>query len=724
MRIIPNDDSFHSAPNPNPQVETLETVVSTATLPPADQINVVLAVPPKDWPLALGDAHLHHVRGEEALTDAWRRPNERVVKISRSGRFTGHDRDSAASDSGGVEEKDLEIVWYTAALEYPCTTWVPSLIPATALNLAPLPLHPAPHLIPAVGNNILPWSPVDPPVDLEPFLDELEEFQCGWQDVLGDFRSLAQDVTDRPSSPIFSQIELLISDPSRGDSLRMDTDVIIIDDQSIESDHMPKRDKGKGKWIEAEVGGQMEQVMDADVEESDDQPGGINLEEFTPVVSVSVNVERVERTPEEEDWMKECKRRKLLWQRLIRADERYGRMWSIIPRPHVREPPFSSYVHPSRGPLPNYNLFRSYHLVSHPYHPNLQRYIRRNPKARVHWVIPIHGPVILRDGPSDPLQLSSSPSPAKTSAPTHRPDSHLPIPSSTHMSSTKTFAKDGQNQRTLYRSIPSPSPAILTFSSSRTTAIRDHTTSIPYPVPPEVPPEIHPSPTNPDTPRLSIPATLHWTPSLLQHVLDDFFLPMQNEGLFGPVSIRLSGPKPDPFLDLIPGRPPKEHACLRSTLPSVRRANAPQYEHIPKCVNSLNNGTGVLKQKGKRKRDSGQEGLTGGSSQSQMADADGSVVSEDQISQPVERKEDIPPVSVETGDHIRLYCDASISLSLRTWLNGMEVDSTILQTSSSSLFNPHISDVEAVMERNTHKRVFDKVRLTLIGEKGEVLIVA
>ncbi|EIW69875.1 hypothetical protein TREMEDRAFT_73644 [Tremella mesenterica DSM 1558] len=712
MRIIPNDDSFHSAPNPNPQVETLETVVSTATLPPTDQINVFLAVPPKDWPLALGDAHLHHVRGEEALTDAWRRPDERVVKISRSGRFTGHDRDSAASDPGGVEEKDLEIVWYTAALEYPCST--------TTSNLQPLPLHPAPHLIPAVGNSILPWSSVDPPVDLDPFLDELEEFEYGWESVSGDFRSLAQDVTDRPSSPIFSQVELLVSDPSRGGLLRMDTDVTVIDDQSLESDHMPKRDKGKGKWIETGVDVQMEQVRDVDVEESDGQPAGNNLEEFTPVVSVSVNVERVERTPEEEDWTKESKRRKLLWQRLICADERYGRMWSIIPRPHVREPPFSSYVHPSRGPLPNYNLFRSYHLVSHPYHPNLHRYIRRNPKARVHWVIPIHGPVILRDGPSDPLQLSLSSSHDQTSAPIHRPDSHLPIPSSTHMSSTKTFAKDGQNQRTLYRSIPTPSPAILIFPSSQTTATKDPTTSLPH----QMLDRTRPLSKDSDVPSFPTPATLYWTPSLLQHVLDEFFLPMQNEGLFGPVSIRLSGPKPDPFLDLIPCRPPKEHACLRSKLSSVHRANAPQDGHIPKSVNSSTNGTDVLKQKGKRKRDSVQDGLDGGSSQSQMADADTSIVSEDQTSQTVERKEDIPPVSVETGDHIRLYCDASISLSLRTWLNGIEVDSTFLQTSSSSLFNPHISDVEAVKEGNTHKRVFDKVRLTLIGEKGEVLIVA
>lgn len=70
-----------------------------------------------------------------------------------------------------------------------------------------------------------------------------------------------------------------------------------------------------------------------------------------------------------------------------------------------------------------------------------------------------------------------------------------------------------------------------------------------------------------------------------------------------------------------------------------------------------------------------------------------------------------PPVRPEVGDHLRLYCDAGEALSLRTWLNGVAIDPNA------------VGSGDAVREAKSYK-LFEKVRLCLIGERGEVLIVA
>jgi hypothetical protein len=64
------------------------------------------------------------------------------------------------------------------------------------------------------------------------------------------------------------------------------------------------------------------------------------------------------------------------------------------------------------------------------------------------------------------------------------------------------------------------------------------------------------------------------------------------------------------------------------------------------------------------------------------------------------------------GDHIRLYCDARYALSLRTWLNSIEVElSSLLPDRSDILFpSPYL--------------LFKKIRLVLVGSLGEALIVA
>lgn len=66
------------------------------------------------------------------------------------------------------------------------------------------------------------------------------------------------------------------------------------------------------------------------------------------------------------------------------------------------------------------------------------------------------------------------------------------------------------------------------------------------------------------------------------------------------------------------------------------------------------------------------------------------------------------------GDHIRFYCDAKRCLSLRTWLNGIEVD----------LKDVKGEELGERREQGSMHRPFEKVRLCLVGERGEVLTVA
>lgn len=126
------------------------------------------------------------------------------------------------------------------------------------------------------------------------------------------------------------------------------------------------------------------------------------------------------------------------------------------------------------------------------------------------------------------------------------------------------------------------------------------------------------------------------------------------------ISIVFSGPKPDSFIALIPP------------------ATLLKHDHID---------SSPLKRNGVLAQDVILDKISNGSSPSQ-------------------------PVRVEAGDHMRVYCDAKDALSLRTWLHGVHVDAeTTGQAGDAGL-------------GGKGRRLFDRVRLCLIGEKGEVLIVA
>jgi len=126
------------------------------------------------------------------------------------------------------------------------------------------------------------------------------------------------------------------------------------------------------------------------------------------------------------------------------------------------------------------------------------------------------------------------------------------------------------------------------------------------------------------------------------------------------LSIVFSGSKPDPFIALLPPPQLTDHA------------------------HSLRSGSN-------RKPEVGKENAIAVTTLPEMSNA-------------------VPsrPVRVEAGDHMRIYCDAKEALSLRTWLHGIHFDGQPGQGGTGE----------------KGRRLFDKVRLCLIGEKGEVLIVA
>lgn len=84
---------------------------------------------------------------------------------------------------------------------------------------------------------------------------------------------------------------------------------------------------------------------------------------------------------------------------------------------------------PERVRPADYNLFRNYRTSSHPFHPDLHQYARKNPYGRVYWLIPIHGPVIV-PGLNDAVELSER---------AYQPEKDIPVPSSGSFSTEKTI---------------------------------------------------------------------------------------------------------------------------------------------------------------------------------------------------------------------------------------------------------------------------------------------
>ena len=100
---------------------------STASLPL--RYRIILALPPRDFPPALDDVHAHHVRGEEFLSDGWRRTEElegsletrrQAMKAKREEiRPLGLRQASSKDESGSVTD-EKQPMWFTASMHIPC----------------------------------------------------------------------------------------------------------------------------------------------------------------------------------------------------------------------------------------------------------------------------------------------------------------------------------------------------------------------------------------------------------------------------------------------------------------------------------------------------------------------------------------------------------------------------------------------------------------------------
>ncbi|ORY35892.1 hypothetical protein BCR39DRAFT_556019 [Naematelia encephala] len=515
---------------------------STATLP--TRYTIAIALPTDQGPLDVTRGYAEYVRGEEALSDAWRRNEEaegRVLDL-RSKRFVRHIDDSACQPSQPTRD-DNKALWYTAGLSYLCICKLEDVRRAYSPALPPPTIDTLPSLSPVVLPDCLPlvhilpnWS-TDLSADLDPPQDQLEEFDLSWRDADGSGWGAQASCDDL--EPQDSQAPLI-----------------------HEPDEVSRIRKGKFKAVDP----------------------------VTPSGGLS-------DLAESESW----KVRRAYWRKLISDDAGYGQIWSIIPRPHHLNPSPLAKPRTNHPPTPpDYILPRA--LVSsiapgstpsHPYHPDLRMYISSNPTARLYWLIPLHGPVII------PTLLSTS---AK-------------VPTSTTTTSSK---------------IPTPSYGEIVDSLPSDTASD---------------PKVRPAP-------------IIWTSALLRYIWQSFLVPLVSQSpvnAFGHITIRLSGPKPDPFLALLPPPPLDRHMYF-----SGDTATRPE--------------------------------------------------------------------RVEAGDHLRIYVDAKKALALRTWLHGIEIPGNIVRAQKGKEILVEEGKGSERSERGQEKgdiwRPFHKVRLCLIGEKGEVLVVA
>ncbi|WWC72405.1 uncharacterized protein I206_106367 [Kwoniella pini CBS 10737] len=172
---------------------------------------------------------------------------------------------------------------------------------------------------------------------------------------------------------------------------------------------------------------------------------------------------------------------------------------------------------------------------------------------------------------------------------------------------------------------------------------------------------------------------IQWTSELLLNFLESFLHPLyMNENRpFGIIGYSFSGAKPDPYIDLPVPSPLAFHA-----------------------------GYKVSKQD-QNQVDISLENITVEANKSEI--------------NVKEYKEVIRP---EVGDHLRIYLSLKFALQLRTWLHNIKIPIT----SSSEIVNKDNPEGENTININaiedSNIRMFYKTRLTLIGERGEVLIVA
>ena len=174
--------------------------------------------------------------------------------------------------------------------------YTPSRAPPISASLSTLPPDPSPCQAPKLGDDIPVWAPAGPPVDLDPDLDELGEFEHGWQSADGSWGIVAMPF------------------PLKGTCGAEDEDV-----------ETRRRRKGKGR-------------EDGSARTYPGPPLGIQEICSTDYLSSSSNTDISPSPfhrgtyPAEVVW-----RRKAWWRSLIRSSSSFGAIFAILPR--VRDSP-------------------------------------------------------------------------------------------------------------------------------------------------------------------------------------------------------------------------------------------------------------------------------------------------------------------------------------------------------------------------------------------------
>ncbi|OCF58425.1 hypothetical protein L486_04458 [Kwoniella mangroviensis CBS 10435] len=356
------------------QIDNSFLSISTASLPPKYSINLAL---PVDTKLCSNEEKEYRVKGEEFLHDGWRRsdqPEGTLVDLRRKNKripsLPGHEVSLLSSNQQKWKEDVDQIFWYNAGMKFPCVcsltkhnhsyTYIAKPPESSEFHAQDTP-DSEDSLIAEDPKNLPEWydgtDPIDP-IDLDPSVDHMKEFKTTWHTAHPPFASqISNSETVYEGSPVNVDLEKEIK------QLR------------------------KAKFKAIEVKPLLPLFLNGEGDKKD-QTRHDNL--LPPMITANRDLN------EEQSWEEEVKRRKAFWRKMIRDDGGYGKMWDIIPYP---------YTHPSRylAPpikrkkikIPPYNLPRTYHSLSHPFHPNLPEYIQSEGSRRVYWLIPIHGPIFI-----------------------------------------------------------------------------------------------------------------------------------------------------------------------------------------------------------------------------------------------------------------------------------------------------------------------------------------
>ncbi|KIR42572.1 hypothetical protein I307_04536 [Cryptococcus deuterogattii 99/473] len=534
------------------EVETYQTTVSIGSLPDPSHYTITLIVPPSvSDKLSENDKRDWYVKGEEMIVDAKRGKEQEGMLDRRWGVF---------GKGKGKQKAGDAVVWYGAGMRFPCLCSLTSLnsftlakSPPLNSSLTTLEPHPKPNQVPRIGANLPNWSKKENFKDIDPSLEELDEFEMGWENV-------------PPARPP----PLPVENSKRND---------VMDEwERLPVQHVRSPQLGAGSSQQLTT---------------------------TKYVSESLPPRQALSPIPKIDPLETLKWHKKWWREQVHSDPSYGLVFSLLPTPHSQPPPRKA---PQRRSLSEglvypYKLPRAYYAFpdSHPYHPDLSYYCSKKPMARVYWVIPIHGPVLI-PGVNYPIDLTAQ----------------------------------NRNKGVRNKSLKGLIPSFATFTPSSTSS-----TPV-QPFPSSSSTLFSTSVSQSHLQPQSSAAAIHWTPPKLSWFLQKWVRESwvdDPRGWFGSLSWTLAGPSVSNWVS-VPETPPREISK------NAKRAVKPQ-----------------------------------------------------------------------VGDHLRIYCDAVRALELRLFISKAWVP-----TQDFSGQDRKLSEEEEV--KLDKERIVEKARLCLVGDRGEVLVVA